>query len=78
MLRDWERKHPGRSDNMLRAMGHLVPSHLFDRNLYPFARLQATGRADPFGDKAFDEEDACGDTGAERGMVFVPQPENAA
>ena len=24
MLREWERRHPGRSDNMLRAMGHEV------------------------------------------------------
>ena len=47
MLREWERRHPGRSDNMLRAMGHVVPSHLMDRNLYPFTTLQATGVADP-------------------------------
>ena len=40
MLREWERQYPGRSDNMLRAMAHLVPSHLMDRNLYPFTTLQ--------------------------------------
>jgi tRNA 2-thiocytidine biosynthesis protein TtcA len=62
MLREWERKHPGRSDNMLRAMGHLVPSHLLDRNLHPFEALQASGVADPMGDKAFDEDDACART----------------
>ena len=56
MLREWERRHPGRSDNMLRAMGHVVPSHLMDRNLYPFTTLQATGVADPAGDIAFDDE----------------------
>jgi tRNA 2-thiocytidine biosynthesis protein TtcA len=60
MLREWEKKHPGRSDNMLRAMGQLTPSHLLDRNLHPFATLQATGVADPMGDKAFDEDDGCG------------------
>jgi tRNA 2-thiocytidine biosynthesis protein TtcA len=59
MLREWERQYPGRSDNMLRAMAHLVPSHLMDRNLYPFATLQPTGVADPDGDIAFDEE-PCG------------------
>jgi tRNA 2-thiocytidine biosynthesis protein TtcA len=42
---------------MLHAMAHVVPSHLMDRNLYPFATLQATGVADPMGDKAFDDDD---------------------
>jgi tRNA 2-thiocytidine biosynthesis protein TtcA len=61
MLRDWERQYPGRSDNMLRAMAHVTRSHLLDRNLYPFATLQASGVADPAGDKAFDDDDDCGD-----------------
>jgi tRNA 2-thiocytidine biosynthesis protein TtcA len=60
MLRDWERRFPGRIDNMFTALGHVVPSHLLDRNLYPFATLQATGLADAGGDKAFDEDDDCG------------------
>ena len=59
MLRDWERDHPGRIDNLLRAMGNVVPSHLMDRNLHPFATLQATGVASGEGDIAFDEDDAC-------------------
>ena len=50
-------QYPGRIDNMFNAMAHVVPSHLMDRNLYPFATLQATGRADPAGDKAFDDDD---------------------
>ena len=56
MIHDWERQYPGRIDNMLRAMGHVVPSHLMDRNLYPFATIQATGQPDAEGDIAFDEE----------------------
>jgi tRNA 2-thiocytidine biosynthesis protein TtcA len=60
MLRDWEREYPGRIDNLFHAMSHVVPSHLLDRNLYPFETLQATGVADPTGDRAFDPEDACG------------------
>ena len=56
MIHDWERQYPGRMDNMLRAMGHVVPSHLMDRNLYPFATIQATGQPDAGGDIAFDEE----------------------
>jgi tRNA 2-thiocytidine biosynthesis protein TtcA len=66
MIHEWERKTPGRIDNMLRAMGHVVPSHLLDRNLHPFTTLQPTGVADPQGDKAFDDDDdeACGPPGA--------------
>lgn len=61
MIRDWERQYPGRIDNMFTAMGNIVPSHMMDRKLYPFTTLQATGMADPMGDKAFDEdEDPCG------------------
>jgi tRNA 2-thiocytidine biosynthesis protein TtcA len=59
MLRDWDRRFPGRIDNMFNAMGHVVPSHLMDRNLYPFASLQPSGAVNPDGDKAFDEEDDC-------------------
>jgi tRNA 2-thiocytidine biosynthesis protein TtcA len=57
MLRDWDRAYPGRIDNMFSAMGRITPSHLMDRNLYPFATLEPTGAADPNGDKAFDEGD---------------------
>jgi tRNA 2-thiocytidine biosynthesis protein TtcA len=60
MIRDWERQYPGRIDNMLHAMGHVVPSHLMDRRLHPFTTLKATGVADAAGDKAFDADDeAC-------------------
>ncbi|MEO5735535.1 MAG: tRNA 2-thiocytidine(32) synthetase TtcA [Rubrivivax sp.] len=56
MLREWERQYPGRSDNMLRALGHVLPSHLMDRNLHPFATLKAGGMASAEGDTAFDDE----------------------
>jgi tRNA 2-thiocytidine biosynthesis protein TtcA len=59
MLNEWERLHPGRIDNIFKSMGHVVPSHLMDRNLHPFTTLQATGVADPAGDRAFDEMDDC-------------------
>jgi tRNA 2-thiocytidine biosynthesis protein TtcA len=62
MIRDWDRQHPGRIDNMFTAMGSIVPSHMMDRKLYPFTTLQAHGQADPQGDKAFDEDDDCGST----------------
>jgi tRNA 2-thiocytidine biosynthesis protein TtcA len=71
MLREWERQYPGRSDNMLRAMAHVVPSHLMDPKLYPFASLEPTGLADPDGDIAFDEE-PCGP--AELPVRVLPGP----
>jgi tRNA 2-thiocytidine biosynthesis protein TtcA len=57
MLREWEKRFPGRVENMFTAMGNIVPSHLMDRNLYPFDSLQTTGVADRQGDRAFDEDD---------------------
>ena len=57
MIRDWEKKFPGRIDNMFSAMGNITLSHMMDRALYPFTAIQATGRPDPAGDKAFDEDD---------------------
>jgi tRNA 2-thiocytidine biosynthesis protein TtcA len=62
MIRDWEREYPGRIDNMLAAMAHVVPSHLMDRRLHPFTTLRASGVADAGGDRAFDEvEGECAD-----------------
>jgi tRNA 2-thiocytidine biosynthesis protein TtcA len=62
MIREWDRQYPGRIDNMFTAMGSIVPSHMMDRNLYPFTTLKAHGQPDPLGDKAFDEDDDCGST----------------
>ncbi len=56
MLRDWDKRFPGRVDNIARAMTQVTPSHLADRSLYPFATLQATGEVNPMGDRAFDED----------------------
>lgn len=57
MIRDWEKQYPGRIDNMLTAMGNVLPSHLMDHKLYPFTTLRATGTADNGGDKAFDDDE---------------------
>ena len=61
MLRDWDRRFPGRIDNMHRAFANVVPSHLLDRQLHPFATLQPTGQANPGGDRAFDADTDCSD-----------------
>jgi tRNA 2-thiocytidine biosynthesis protein TtcA len=57
MLRGWEREDPGRVDRIFDAMSRITPSHLMDRNLFPFATLQPTGVADANGDRAFDADD---------------------
>ena len=54
MLREWEKKHPGRLDNMFNALQHTVPSHLLDASLFDFQGLKATGVPQPDGDTAFD------------------------
>ena len=56
MLRDWQKKHPGRIENMFAALQNVVPSHLMDARLHDFKNLTATGVPDEGGDKAFDEE----------------------
>jgi tRNA 2-thiocytidine biosynthesis protein TtcA len=58
MLRDWDKKFPGRIDNMHRAFANVVPSHLLDRQLFPFEALLPSGQPDAGGDKAFDEDEA--------------------
>ena len=56
MLHEWERKFPGRVENIFRALCNVSPSHLLDRKLFDFATLQANGESDPDGDKVFDVE----------------------
>ncbi|MCP5267010.1 MAG: tRNA 2-thiocytidine(32) synthetase TtcA [Burkholderiaceae bacterium] len=46
MLRDWERRHPGRVDNAFAALSRVVPTHLMDRGLFDFGALE-TGETPP-------------------------------
>ena len=39
LLRDWEKKHPGRLDTIFNALGNVAPSHLMDRELFDFDEL---------------------------------------
>jgi tRNA 2-thiocytidine biosynthesis protein TtcA len=55
LIRDWEKRYPGRVENVFKALSNTVPSHLMDHNLHPFKTLRATGVADADGDTAFDE-----------------------
>jgi tRNA 2-thiocytidine biosynthesis protein TtcA len=56
MLRDWEKRFPGRIETMFRSLSNVVPSHLLDARLFDFAGLTATGTPDPEGDVAFDPQ----------------------
>jgi tRNA 2-thiocytidine biosynthesis protein TtcA len=56
MLREWEKKYPGRLDNMFNALQHTVPSHLLDAKLFDFKGMKATGVPQEDGDMAFDPE----------------------
>jgi tRNA 2-thiocytidine biosynthesis protein TtcA len=56
MLREWEKKFPGRVENVFSALSTVVPSHLMDSDLFGFADLRPTGTAMKDGDIAFDDE----------------------
>ncbi|MXN74089.1 tRNA 2-thiocytidine(32) synthetase TtcA [Burkholderia sp. 4701] len=70
LIREWDKRFPGRVDNMFSALANVVPSHLMDTGLFPFASLRASGQPDPQGDIAFDEEPcATGDDAAATGTA---------
>jgi len=58
MLRDWEKKFPGRVESIYNALGKVEPSHLMDRRIHDFLAVRATGRPEPDGDIAFDVDAA--------------------
>jgi len=47
MLGDWERKHPGRVENVFRALTSVAPSQLADRDLFDFIALGSRGSDRP-------------------------------
>ena len=57
MLREWEKKFPGRIENMFAALQNVVPSHLLDHSKFDFKNLVTTGEAFEDGDTAFDREE---------------------
>jgi tRNA 2-thiocytidine biosynthesis protein TtcA len=56
LMRDWEKKFPGRVESIFSSLSTVVPSHLMDRDLFGFKDIKADGQANPLGDIAFDEE----------------------
>ena len=57
MLREWEKKDPGRIKSMFTALHNVIPSHLMDAKHHDFRNIHLTGVPNEDGDKVFDEED---------------------
>jgi len=47
MLRDWERRYPGRMDVIFASIGNVAPSQLADTSLFDFASLRAEKPSHP-------------------------------
>jgi tRNA 2-thiocytidine biosynthesis protein TtcA len=58
LMREWEKRFPGRVENIVASLTRVVPSHLMDRDLFDFAGLRATGEPRADGDIAFDVDPA--------------------
>jgi tRNA 2-thiocytidine biosynthesis protein TtcA len=56
LLREWDKRHPGRLETIFNALGNVVPTHLLDQTLNDFAAIRASGSPTPGGDVAFDED----------------------
>ncbi|SUH37287.1 tRNA(Cytosine32)-2-thiocytidine synthetase [Salmonella enterica subsp. enterica] len=57
MLRDWDKRYPGRIETMFSAMQNVVPSHLCDTNLFDFKGITHGSEVVDGGDLAFDREE---------------------
>ena len=57
MLREWEKKYPGRIKSMVTALHNVVPSHLMDATQHNFKDIKITGLPCTDGDQVFDDED---------------------
>ena len=58
LLREWDRRFPGRIESIFNAMGNVVSTHLLDRTLNDFAAVRATGVPTSSGDIAFDADES--------------------
>jgi tRNA 2-thiocytidine biosynthesis protein TtcA len=46
LMRQWEKQHPGRVDNIFASLTRIVPSHLMDRGLFDFSSLSMESDGD--------------------------------
>jgi tRNA 2-thiocytidine biosynthesis protein TtcA len=56
MLREWDKRFPGRIESMFNALADVRLSHLMDRARFDFAGLRPQDMPFENGDLAFDEE----------------------
>src|SRR5688500_8412116 len=47
MMRDWEKRFPGRVETIFRSLANVSGSHLLDRSLFDFSSVEATGEQQP-------------------------------
>jgi len=73
LMREWEKKYPGRVESIFSSLSTIVPSHLMDRAMFGFVDLKADGEANAQGDIAFDDEPCATPTLAPG--VFSIQPQ---
>ncbi len=57
MMRDWDKRFPGRLDTMFAALQRVSPSHLLDAELFDFRGLMTRDDTIADGDFAFDSDD---------------------
>ncbi|WP_193014572.1 MULTISPECIES: tRNA 2-thiocytidine(32) synthetase TtcA [Gammaproteobacteria] len=57
MLKDWDKRYPGRIETMFRATQNIVPSHLCDTHLFDFANIKHGDEVINGGDLAFDKDE---------------------
>lgn len=57
MMRDWDKRFPGRLETMFAALGRVTPSHLLDADQFDFRGLATKDGAFAGGDIGFDSED---------------------
>jgi tRNA 2-thiocytidine biosynthesis protein TtcA len=56
LMREWEKRHPGRVDNIFAALSRVVPSHLMDASKFDFAGLTVANFGDQVGTQGGDVE----------------------
>ncbi|MHB1200083.1 MAG: tRNA 2-thiocytidine(32) synthetase TtcA [Polaromonas sp.] len=74
LLREWDKKYPGRLENMFSALQNIVPSHLMDSKCHDFRSIKTTGVADAGGDKAFDDEEFAAPALPGRAVIGIHVP----
>jgi tRNA 2-thiocytidine biosynthesis protein TtcA len=57
LLREWEKRFPGRLETMFASLQRISPSHLLDPKQFDFLNLKTQADAYQDGDIAFDQED---------------------